>query len=152
MKTASGAYSFAKQADPSGDTYFFVSSNPSGGNTSGMIFQDGATAKWNIGKNPSDQFHIADSANGGADTLNCVTGGNCTFGEATTSIDSFKGVFASSNGFTISTLPTCNSTYKGAHAYVTNGVANPTFLSAVSSSGSTFAPVWCNGSAWVYGG
>ena len=55
-------------------------------------------------------------------------------------------------GFTIAALPSCNATSGGMHTYVTNGQASPAFLGTVSTTGSTVAPVWCNGSIWVYGG
>ena len=55
-------------------------------------------------------------------------------------------------GVTISALPTCNSGSAGLRAHVTNGQSSPTFLGTVSTTGSVVAPVFCNGSAWVYGG
>jgi hypothetical protein len=57
-----------------------------------------------------------------------------------------------SGAFTIATLPACQNALRGARAYVTNGQSSPPFLGAVSTTGSTAAPVLCNGSAWVYGG
>lgn len=51
----------------------------------------------------------------------------------------------------IASLPTCNSTSQGARYYVTNGQTTPTFLGTVSTTGAVVAPVFCNGSAWVYG-
>lgn len=54
-------------------------------------------------------------------------------------------------GYAIGGLPTCNSGLEGAHAYVTNGQSSPSFLATVSATGSVIAPVFCNGSAWVYG-
>lgn len=53
--------------------------------------------------------------------------------------------------YAISGLPTCNSGLEGATAYVTNGQSSPSFLGTVSSTGSVIAPVFCNGSGWVYG-
>ena len=52
-------------------------------------------------------------------------------------------------GYTIAGLP--GSPVTGMRAYVTNGVASPAFLSSVSTTGSTVAPVFYNGSGWVYG-
>jgi hypothetical protein len=52
--------------------------------------------------------------------------------------------------FTISGLPTCNSGAAGTRAYVTNGVASPTFFGTVSTTGSSDDPVYCTGSGWVY--
>ncbi len=54
------------------------------------------------------------------------------------------------SGYAISGLPTCNSGSQGQTAYVTNGVASPTYLGTVSTTGSTVAPVFCNGTSWVY--
>lgn len=53
--------------------------------------------------------------------------------------------------YLISGLPTCNASTQGVHVYVTNGVTSPTFLGTVSATGTTVAPVFCNGTAWVYG-
>jgi hypothetical protein len=58
----------------------------------------------------------------------------------------------STQGYPIASLPTCNSAIQGARAHVTNGQTSPSFLGAVSTLGSVVAPVFCNGSAWVYGG
>jgi hypothetical protein len=52
--------------------------------------------------------------------------------------------------YAIAGLPTCNSTSKGAHSYVTNGVTSPTFLATVSTTGAVVAPVFCNGTNWIY--
>ena len=52
--------------------------------------------------------------------------------------------------YLISALPACNSGLTGANAYVTNGQTSPPYLGAVSATGSTVAPVFCNGSGWVY--
>jgi hypothetical protein len=53
-------------------------------------------------------------------------------------------------GFLIASLPACNSGLEGAFTYVTNGVTSPSYLGTVSTTGSTVAPVFCNGTAWVY--
>ena len=50
----------------------------------------------------------------------------------------------------ISGLATCNSGFSGNFAVVSNGITSPTYHQAVSSTGSTAQPVFCNGSAWVY--
>jgi hypothetical protein len=52
--------------------------------------------------------------------------------------------------YTIAGLPTCNAGAQGLEAYVTNGQTSPTYLGAVSTTGSTVAPVFCNGTGWVY--
>jgi hypothetical protein len=51
-------------------------------------------------------------------------------------------------GYTIATLPTG---VVGMRAYVTNGQTSPTYLGAVSTTGAVTAPVFYNGTAWVYG-
>jgi hypothetical protein len=54
-------------------------------------------------------------------------------------------------GFTIGNLPSCGGSTKGARLYVTNAQTTPTFLGTVSTTGSVVAPVFCNGSNWIYG-
>jgi hypothetical protein len=54
-------------------------------------------------------------------------------------------------GYTIGGLPTCNSAAIGRRAYVSNGVTSPSFLGTVSTTGAVVAPVFCNGTSWVYG-
>lgn len=51
--------------------------------------------------------------------------------------------------YTIATLPAAPA--RGTKAYVTNGVASPTYLGVVSTTGSTMCPVFFNGTNWVYG-
>ena len=53
-------------------------------------------------------------------------------------------------GYAIASLPACGAGLKGANAYVTNGVASPTYLGAVSTTGAANDRVFCNGSGWVY--
>jgi hypothetical protein len=53
--------------------------------------------------------------------------------------------------YTIATLPVPSVALTGARACVSDGAASPVFLGALGTSASTFAPVFCNGSAWVYG-
>jgi hypothetical protein len=50
--------------------------------------------------------------------------------------------------YTVSTLPTCNSSAKGLSAAVTDA-SSPTFLGTLTGGGSTFAPAVCNGSNWI---
>lgn len=58
--------------------------------------------------------------------------------------------FMQTGGVAIASLPACNAGATGEFQYVTNGVASPTYLAAVSTTGTATDPVWCNGSAWVY--
>ena len=88
---------------------------------------------------------IQDNVNSNTDWMFVTTGGNATIGESSSNILTVNGVVISS-AYTISSLPTCNSTYKGSRATVTNGAASPSFLGTVSTTGSTIAPVFCNGS------
>jgi hypothetical protein len=53
-------------------------------------------------------------------------------------------------GYTIATLPNCNGAAKGLMVYVTNGVASPVYLAAVSTTGASYDKVFCNGTNWVY--
>ena len=53
-------------------------------------------------------------------------------------------------GYTIASLPGCIAGLQGANAYVTNGQATPPYLGTVSATGAVIAPVFCNGSGWVY--
>ena len=81
---------------------------------------------------------------------------NSAYTVATMSVDDagngqFAQTVATTTAFTIGgTLPTCNGALKGASAYVNNGQASPPYLGAVSTTGAVVAPVFCNGSGWVY--
>lgn len=50
----------------------------------------------------------------------------------------------------ISALPSCAPGNSGLSMIVNNGVASPTYLGTVSTTGSTVVRVLCNSSAWVY--
>jgi hypothetical protein len=52
--------------------------------------------------------------------------------------------------YSIATLPPCVASLLGTVAYVNNGQASPPYLGAVSTTGTVVAPVFCNGSGWVY--
>jgi hypothetical protein len=54
------------------------------------------------------------------------------------------------SGYAIASLPTCNRSSQGMQTFVTNGQTTPTYLGTVSTTGSVIAPVFCNGSNWVY--
>jgi hypothetical protein len=51
-------------------------------------------------------------------------------------------------GFTVSTLPHCNSTIKGGMAYVTDAMA-PTYNGTLVGGGAVTIPVFCNGAMWT---
>lgn len=50
--------------------------------------------------------------------------------------------------YTISTLPTCNSTLEGSMAYVTDATS-PTYNGTLTGGGTVIVPVFCNGTAWT---
>lgn len=52
--------------------------------------------------------------------------------------------------YKIGTLPPCDASVVGRKLIVTDGESTPTYLGAVSTTGSVVAPVMCNGSGWVY--
>lgn len=54
---------------------------------------------------------------------------------------------------TIASLQTCNVSIEGARGTVTNGTATSgSFMIAVTATGTTISPVFCNGTSWLYGG
>lgn len=61
------------------------------------------------------------------------------------------GTYLNTGGVAIGSLPACGVGIEGARMYVTNGATSPTFLGTVSATGAVIAPVFCNGTAWVYG-
>lgn len=86
-------------------------------------------------------------------TSNVVTSINGTSGAWTCSgnITCSGNVISSGLGYLIAGLPTCNGGSIGLRVYVTNAETAPAFLNTVSTTGAVTAPVFCNGSAWVYG-
>ena len=60
------------------------------------------------------------------------------------------GGYVQTGGFTIPGLPVCSGTTIGMRAYVTNG-ASPAFMGVVGAAGAVVAPVFCNGTSWLYG-
>jgi hypothetical protein len=69
-------------------------------------------------------------------------------GAATVSIDVQILFNGGLQPFTVSTLPTCNSTLTAALAYVTDATS-PTYNGSLTGNGTVSVPVFCNGSAWV---
>lgn len=51
---------------------------------------------------------------------------------------------------TLASLPTCDSTLKGARALITDALA-PAFLVTAVGGGAITVPVFCNGTAWMPG-
>ena len=58
------------------------------------------------------------------------------------------GVLSQPLSFTIATLPAC--TAKGDMTWVSNAPAAPPYFGIPSTTGTTAAPVFCNGANWVY--
>lgn len=54
--------------------------------------------------------------------------------------------------YAIGNLPTCNAAMNGVRLVINNGVASPTYRAAVSTTGTTWSPIWCSptASAWQY--
>lgn len=91
------------------------------------------------------------SSSSGADTGDILKIAPTTASSNATNVLASFGVPVRVPGFTIGALPSCVAGLAGARAYVTNGQTTPTFLGTVSTTGAVVAPVFCNGSAWVYG-
>jgi hypothetical protein len=64
-------------------------------------------------------------------------------GQATTN-------FLNLTAVAIASLPACATGTAGLYATVNNGVSSPTYMGAVSTTGTTTDPVFCNGTGWVY--
>lgn len=114
-----------------------------------------AASSIDIGTNSTDYVKVAGGASGASVTTNGGTlalgaNGNNTLVFSSTGVPTFSSA-PLVPGYAIASLPTCNSAAEGAHAYVTNGQSSPSYLGTVSTTGSVVAPVFCNGSAWVYG-
>jgi hypothetical protein len=78
------------------------------------------------------------------------TAGGLTLGTAADPWGTTYTANVQTSGYAIASLPTCNSGSKGMQTFVTNGQTTPTYLGTVSTTGSVIAPVFCNGSNWVY--
>jgi hypothetical protein len=52
--------------------------------------------------------------------------------------------------YTIATLPACNAAADGQRLKVSDGVAAPTYLAAVSATGTSKRSVMCAGASWIY--
>jgi hypothetical protein len=90
------------------------------------------------------------SAAGTTDSINFQTGSQVTALTIDTTQKATFSALMEVAGYAIASLPTCNTAAKGSHAYVTNGQTTPTFLGTVSTTGAVVAPVFCNGTAWIY--
>jgi hypothetical protein len=109
------------------------------------------------GANSNVSLNISTQGGGGIN-LNSATAVTGTFSVTSTSTltgavsmpGGTNGPLTISQGYTVATLPTCNTASKGARAYVTDA-ATPTFNSPVTGSNSNTVPVFCNGNSWVAG-
>lgn len=55
-------------------------------------------------------------------------------------------------GYTVATLPAASSGLKGARAHITDAsISTASVGGAITGGGSNVMPVFCNGTAWVYG-
>jgi hypothetical protein len=60
------------------------------------------------------------------------------------------GSIGTGRGEAVGSLPACNAGNKGLTAYVYDASTTPTYYGTATGGGSTFAPVFCTGSTWVY--
>jgi hypothetical protein len=74
---------------------------------------------------------------------------NTTSGQITSGAAVVAATVLNSGTYTVATLPTASSN-KGARAFVTDATS-PTFLGALTGSGTVVCPVFSNGTAWVAG-
>lgn len=52
------------------------------------------------------------------------------------------------HGYTVATLPTCNSGTQGGYAYVTDALL-PTFMATIAGGGTNKVSTFCNGTNWI---
>jgi hypothetical protein len=88
--------------------------------------------------------------NGSSGTVGLHLQSNSRANESNAVTRLYQDVFAVFPAPTIAQLATCSSGLVGAENYVTNGQSSPSYLGTVSTTGSTFARVMCNGTNWVY--
>lgn len=84
------------------------------------------------------------------DAYTTATNAWCAFRSANSATKMLMSTPLGFASYAIAALPTCTSSLVGTVAYVTNGQASPPYLGAVSTTGAVVAPVFCNGSGWVY--
>ena len=91
--------------------------------------------------------------------LSTITFSSDAFKSTNFSVDGYGNI--STNGFQmtsnstvaniVATYGTCNAGNKAKRGVVSDAAAAPTFWGVPTGGGSLTAPIWCNGSAWVYG-
>ena len=64
----------------------------------------------------------------------------------------FGAVRSDGEFYTLTSLPVCGTATKFGKAWVTNAPASPGYLSVINTgtTGTTIAPVFCNGTNWIY--
>jgi hypothetical protein len=132
---------------------------PSGAVTSGGAITSTGGTLATVGDNTRINMLTADNRGFRAfNTSSGTTLGSLIF-QGTT--DNFISSFATSfsiNGdgtvsmdrLTVATLPACNGGNAGKMTVISNGIASPTYLQTVSTTGSTTRKVFCDGSNWQY--
>ncbi len=143
----SGKYTAGTIKDTNGHPAYLVID---GSNAAGVIFESKGSNKWQVGADAANNFEVLEGESA-PDAFRIQAGGDATLGEGPGNVTTFNGV-GIFGAFTVATLPRCDATHLGAHATVTDGQTGPVYLEPVRATGSTVAPVFCNGSAWVYGG
>jgi hypothetical protein len=139
--TASGN---ANCSTPSGASVAF-SAITSGTNT-GQAMGLGAGSSMSALNNG---FWISTGAGGGTffNTNNTGAGDRFVYFPATDS--TLLGLVGANLTYTVSTLPTCNSSTNTYQFAVVTDATSPTYNGTLTGSGAVIIPVWCNGSAWT---
>lgn len=99
--------------------------------------QDGSTLQGSISTGVGDTGGMSFQA----------LAGNITISPPATGIVALQAPIAL-QGYTVSTVPTCNTARKGGMAYVTDALT-PTYNGALTGGSSTIVPVFCTGAAWT---
>lgn len=110
--------------------------------TSGLDrFEIGIDNASESGSNAGSNFYIARKSDAGA-----AIDSPLTINRASGIVTVAKGINLA--GYTVATLPTCNSANKGLMVYVTDANA-VTYNSVVAGGGTNTLPVMCNGTNWT---
>lgn len=106
---------------------------------------------------PSRTSATYDVAVGPSGALDCTTNPYCDVVTAVVPLKASANVMTGVNKFsqlqvtilTVSTLPTCNSSFEGQFEGVSDAAASPVYNATVTGGGSVHIPVYCNGTTWV---
>ncbi len=118
---------------------------PSSGGAS-VVFELNGVTLARVGTNQFGTLEAFDQATS-AYFFTCASGGNCTFGETSTDVETIEGGLKRTQ-FTVATLPTCNSGEKGVEYDVTDATS-PTWNATLSGLGAVFVHALCNGTNWT---